>query len=288
MNLPSCRLQLVLKEEKLKKKSTSTTKFEDLPNEILVKIFSYLHFKSLGRCAQLSHRFKNVAQTPVLWETVVEKNKEIPAGFVKLAIQLGCKHLHLEGSCITVNNDSDYVIHKLPKHNHVKTLNLREFEETCDDSTRLMIACRNVEKLSLSAMNFTTGRYIPSIVRNASTLKVLDLSNCWDIGYKQVKRIFTACQELKEVDLSCCCIGTRHKKLTEESIEFIVENVPTSLERLNLSGQAVENHHLSMLLDRCKELKELSLCKTLISQHYWNTLPDAITEVVKCKVEKYV
>ena len=140
-----------------RRKYCAKTKIEDLPNEILFKIFSHLHFKSLGRCAQLSHRFKNIAHCPIFWETVVEKNKEIPAGFVKLAITLGCKHLHLEGCTISVINDSDYVIHKLPKDNQVKTLNLREYEASCDG---LMIACQNLEKVSLSSLDFTIGQGI--------------------------------------------------------------------------------------------------------------------------------
>ena len=151
---------ITIKRRKICAKTKLQTKIEDLPNEILFKIFSHLHFKSLGRCAQLSHRFKNIAHCPIFWETVVEKNKEIPAGFVKLAISLGCKHLHLEGCTISVINDSDYVIHKLPKDNQVQTLNLREFEEYADDSTRLMIACRSLEKVSLSSLDFSKGQYI--------------------------------------------------------------------------------------------------------------------------------
>ena len=148
---------ITIKRRKTCTRTKIQTKIEDLPNEILFKIFSHLHFKSLGRCAQLSHRFKNIAHCPIFWETVVEKNKEIPAGFVKLAISLGCKHLHLEGCTISVINDSDYVIHKLPKDNQVKTLNLREYEASCDG---LMIACRNLEKVSLSSLDFSKGQDI--------------------------------------------------------------------------------------------------------------------------------
>ena len=133
-----------------------------------------------------------------------------------------------------------------------------------------------------------TGRYIPSIVRNASSLKTLDLSSSWDITFKQVKRIFSACRELKELDLSCCCVGHRHKKLSKESIDFICKNVPSFIEKLNFSGQAVENEHLSMLVKRCKNLTELSLCKTYITQHGFDSLPDEIKIIVKCKVERYV
>ena len=138
-------------------KPVSAAKIEDLPNEILLMIFSYLNLRTLGKCAQLSYRFKSIAYYPTFWETVVVRNRKIPAGFVKLAITLGCKHLHLEGCTIAVIKDSDYVIHKLPKDNQVKTLNLREYEASCDG---LMIACRNLEKVSLSSLDFTKGQGI--------------------------------------------------------------------------------------------------------------------------------
>ena len=54
---------------------TKRTSIEDLPNEILFKIFSFLDFKDLGYCAQTSHRFRNISQYPSLWETVIEKGE---------------------------------------------------------------------------------------------------------------------------------------------------------------------------------------------------------------------
>ena len=49
-------------------------------------------------------------------------------------------------------------MHKLPKDNQVKHLNLRNFQDHCDDSTKLMIACRSLEKLSLSSLDFNKGQ----------------------------------------------------------------------------------------------------------------------------------
>ena len=137
-------------------------------------------------------------------------------------------------------------------------------------------------------LNTKTGWYIPSIVRNAATLKTLDLSSSWDITFKQIKRIFSACRELRELDLSCCCVGPKHKKLSAQSIEFICNNVPSSIEKLNLSGQAVTNEHFEMLLERCKNITELCLCNTHITRDFWTTLPEEITKVVKCEVQRYV
>ena len=45
-----------LKKQKLK----SSVTIEDLPNELLEKIFTYLNIKSQADCAQMSQRFRSV------------------------------------------------------------------------------------------------------------------------------------------------------------------------------------------------------------------------------------
>ena len=37
---------------------------------------------------------------------------------------------------------------------------------------------------------------------NGSTLKTLDLSDCWGLNFKLIQTIFAACQKLEVVDLS--------------------------------------------------------------------------------------
>ena len=93
-----------------RKKISSRYSIEDLPNEILLKVFNYLEFKDLGYCAQISRRFREISQSPPLWETVIENNQTIPAGFILHALNLGCKYLHLENSTITVTNDRLVII----------------------------------------------------------------------------------------------------------------------------------------------------------------------------------
>jgi len=256
--------------------STSTTTIEALPNEILLKIFSFLDFKDLGYCAQTSHRFRNISQYPSLWETVIEKGEAVPAGFICLALNLGCKKLHLNNSTIAVFKDSDNVMHKLSKDNQLKELSLRNFEDSCDDSTRLMIACRSLEKLSLSSLDFEKFRYVPSIIRNRKTLKSLDLSDCKGLTFKHIRRIFTSCCHLKEVDLS----GIR--KLSTDSIAFICNHLPKSIEIVDLSDLAVQDEHIKALVKRCTQITELCLCKTLVTTTYWDSLPNSVQKALQC------
>jgi len=173
-------------------------------------------------------------------------------------------------------------MHKLPKDNQVKHLNLRNFQDHCDDSTKLMIACRSLEKLSLSSLDFNKARYIPSIERNGSTLKTLDLSDCSGLTYKQIQRIFTACHKLEEIDLSCTNYY-KISKLSTQSISFVCGILPaTHIKKVNLSGLPVKDCQLNLLIKRCLKITELCLCKTLITQQYWDSLSPTVKNWLQC------
>ena len=71
---PFCIVELIGK---------SSSPFDKLPDEIMLKIFSFLSFESLGNCNQVSHRMKRIAEDTSLWEKVEAEGKVIPAGFVE-------------------------------------------------------------------------------------------------------------------------------------------------------------------------------------------------------------
>ena len=43
---------------------------ESLPDEILINMFEYLEFKDLGRCLQVSKRFRKMALDEKLWKKI--------------------------------------------------------------------------------------------------------------------------------------------------------------------------------------------------------------------------
>ena len=54
------RKRSYLKSKSLKKQKLKSVTIEDLPNELLEKIFTYLNIKSQADCAQMSQRFRSV------------------------------------------------------------------------------------------------------------------------------------------------------------------------------------------------------------------------------------
>ena len=88
-----------LKKQKLK----SSVTIEDLPNEMLEKIFGYLNIRSQGDCAQMSQRFRSVIldlYSNQDWDTVIANNSRVSASKVYFALSVGCKTLHLRHSLL--------------------------------------------------------------------------------------------------------------------------------------------------------------------------------------------
>ena len=52
----------------LKKRKLATFKAKKIPNEIWLKIFSYLEVQDLNRCAYVSKQFQEIAYEKALWQ----------------------------------------------------------------------------------------------------------------------------------------------------------------------------------------------------------------------------
>ena len=84
-----------------------TLQLEDLSNELIVKVFSYLEIKELIRCGQLSKRIRIISHDQSLWQKMNlssdpwEKcTNKVPAEFLHMVIQNGCKYLSLNSEQI--------------------------------------------------------------------------------------------------------------------------------------------------------------------------------------------
>ena len=66
-----------------------------LPGEIILKVLSYLTIKDVISCGQVSSRIRVISQDESLWQKMNLYNKKVPAGFLKMVINKGCKYLSL-------------------------------------------------------------------------------------------------------------------------------------------------------------------------------------------------
>ena len=93
------------------------SQLENLPNEILLKIFNYINpkIKELLVFGHMSRRIRSVTHDQSLWQNVnlyragIFKNT-VPAGLLQLVLENGCRRLYLTCSQImgtlTLNQES--------------------------------------------------------------------------------------------------------------------------------------------------------------------------------------
>ena len=56
---------------------------DNLPNEVLLKVFTYLNIRDLGYCAQVSRRLGDISIDESLWQKINVFNKVVPTGFIQ-------------------------------------------------------------------------------------------------------------------------------------------------------------------------------------------------------------
>ena len=56
---------------------------DNLPNEVLLKVFTYLNIRDLGYCAQVSKRLGDISIDESLWQKINVFNKVVPTGFIQ-------------------------------------------------------------------------------------------------------------------------------------------------------------------------------------------------------------
>merc|ERR1711981_660100 len=102
---------------------------ETLPDETLLHLFKFLKFKDLGRCLQVSKRFRKMALDETLWKKIKIVDQNVSAEFLIQALTHGAKHLSLE--CSWLLSRRIYTFShggmdslEFPVQNRLKTLNL--------------------------------------------------------------------------------------------------------------------------------------------------------------------
>ena len=84
------------------------TTFEDLPNEVLMRIFEFLDLIDVTNIAQVSKRLRNFCKDESLMQKFVEKinlyNKKVPIKFLEKIMDYGCKYLSLNTASLEVKD----------------------------------------------------------------------------------------------------------------------------------------------------------------------------------------
>ena len=275
-------------------KLSSTLQFEVLPNEVIFCVFSYLTIVDLLKCGQVSKRFRAISINENLWPKKLNLcHKKVPVGFLQKLLDSGCKYLSLSGVLIEGALN-------LAHASRLKYLNLSGFGLNCycENSTRMLESCYSLQKLSLSKICLPLKLISIVSFQNGKTLKVLDLSKCIFLTVRRngtythnddsskceltcIQLIVENCTELEELSLNMT-------KLCERSVDFLVSNLTTTIEKLDLFDQTfLRDKHVKKLVTRCNKITELNFGGwTSITRHSLNYIIENLkSTLVKLNLE---
>ena len=72
-----------------KRQKLSLFPLEDLPDEVLLKILSYLDIKGVLQCGHLFKRIREISNDKSVWKKLKVTGRKIPCGCIEKAKQTG-------------------------------------------------------------------------------------------------------------------------------------------------------------------------------------------------------
>ena len=274
-----------------------TKTIEDLPEEIILKILSLVNIRDLFQCLAVNNKIRAFANDESLWVKMhidgYNSNNELPAELLPKILAQGCQYLSLFNCRILTGTV------KFPKNFQLKYLCVDPASYESDNKTfnilpDLAASCYSLEKLSFKRLHFkqeisqTELKFFKCIIQNSDTLKVLDLTQT-RLSLTSVQRIVILCQNLVELNIATDC-SQYYRKLCPESVEFICNNLTTTIEKLDISGQLnFGDDQFKTLIERCNRITEVSFVKTNVTVDSMNAIVEELSEsLVKLRPSDYI
>ena len=188
--------------------------FQDLPDELVLKILSYSETKDLISCGQLSKRIRQISHDSTLWVTANLEKKIVKTELLEMILDKGCKILNLSNSTILGNLS-------LNIKSQLRYLNLSQHVEAWPGQARcienievleelVLFSCHSLQHLIIEGVMLTPKMAV-SICKNSKTLQTLNLNHGFIDEKKYsfvddsknltcLEKILKYCQKLKKVN----------------------------------------------------------------------------------------
>ena len=278
---------------KRQKRDSDEAKLEDLPEEIILKILSSVNIRDLFQCMAVNKKIREIANDQTLWNIMhIDGDyyeNELPAELLSQIIEKGCQYLSLFKCKIVKKGTINFV-----KQFQLKYLCVDIASDDVDENGEIdyfdilpdfAASCYNLEKLSIKRMENLHPeisqielKLFKCIIQNSDTLKVLDLTEI-ELSLASVQRIFLLCRQLIELNIAADhCIAT-DTRLCPKSVEFICNNLTTTIEKLDISMQKnFEDDQFKTLIKRCNRITELSFLGTSVTDDSMNTIIETLSQ----------
>ena len=235
-----------------------TLSLGDVPDEVILRVFSNLEIKDFIRCGQVSKRIRAISQDQSLWLRIdLYKEKSLAAGFLEYVLNNGCKYLGLGLAQIAQIDGESLKCNP----SQLKCLDLSFCRGSLQVFDDLLSSCHSLEKLALTSQFhiFQNKELVKTMCHQfGATLQVLDISNIYRpnmeiMDLEMIQLLIGSFSQLKEVNFG-------NTYLSEESLDYLCNNLSENVVKLGLCNQEkLIDKHVTALVNRCNKLTSLDL-----------------------------
>ena len=296
-----------------KRARKSSPSFDELPDEVMMKIFKYLKPQHVATdCISVFQQFVTKFKED-FYSFHDFSGKKVHYNDLKKCIEKNVEYLSLEHTDITTEKDYKCIENKffniVQQSNDIKKQGIKYLNvfaaKPKEEVINFFSTCNTLEKLCL---NNLSEPFFDGIIRNSQTLQVLKLMPVqrnvrkgnyqWIEKIEKITNICTSCVNLKELGMgyaledmmywdSDCWYQSRNHHLNPESdgyeqdnpdfpLDNLFNNLPTNLEALDVANFQIKDRHLKLITERCPKLKYLDLTETFITTKSLDVIKDEL------------
>ena len=270
----SFRSKSSFEKKQIKRLCNKMLNFQDLPDELILKILRYSETKDLIFFGQVSKRIRKISRDSTLWVTANLVKKIVKTELLEMILSNGCKILNISNSDVVGTLSSNIISQlrfldlstrptRILDQKWIKWIKKEHSKETMEVFEELMFSCCSLQHLNIKGL-LLTPKMAEGICKNGKTLQVLNLNHAYYIynrlGFTVLENgilgaIIKCCQELKELDF----VKGNDVWLDDDNVKFLAKNISPNIVRLNLNDHGINDDNVKILLSRCNKIKVLAL-----------------------------
>ena len=257
----------------------SDLQLEDLPDEMILKVLSYVNIGDLMRCGKVSKRFGKIRDIESLWQNVNlsygsdaynldayggKSCQPVKANFIKFLLDKGCERLNLYHAKTGIKGSL-----KLEGPSKLKRLNLQACWGNEPAVKEILNSCHRLQKLSLSVQPFDFHFVKQLILRNCKTLQTISLTLCDWLKADSKVDFFGLCLELTEFKMT----GYPDFEMQSDQLDLMIDSFPPNLLKIELAFiENLSDLHIEKLVRKCDKITAISLFYTCVTSQSVTTI----------------
>ena len=147
--------------------------FQDLPDEVVLKILSFSETKDLITCGQVSKKTRRISHDRSLWMTVILEKKIVKTELLEMILGKGCRILNLFHSTILGSLSSN-----IKSQLRVLTFSPSKFCKKNHVLEELLFSTSSLQHLVIESVNLTP-KMIAGICKSGQTLQILNMNRAY-------------------------------------------------------------------------------------------------------------